>query len=136
MTEKQLSRYYSLNKEIKDLEERIAKLGDGVGSTKYNDSTTNATGKIDPIQERIVELKDMWMEARVSALEEHIKIECYISNIDDSEIRLIMRRRFLDLKSWGEIGKEFHSDRTTVSKKVRKYIKEQLSHNSHQNLIK
>ena len=62
-------------------------------------------------------------------LEQYIKIEKYISNVEDSEIRLIMRKRFLDLKDWEDIGNKIHCDRTTVARKVRKYIKSNLPTN-------
>lgn len=133
MTEKELSRYYYLKKEISDLEERIIKLGYGVGSVEISDMPKGVPSN-NTIQQRVVELREKYIEARVSALEEYLKIEKYISSVDDSEIRTMMRLRFLDLKSWEEIGREYHYDRTTVSKKIRRYIK-QVSHNSHQNVL-
>lgn len=136
MTEKDLSQYFKLSKEVKDLEERIITMGNGIGSMEFNSNTKAVGKKIESIQEKISELKDLWMESRVSALEKYIEIEKYIESVEDSEIRTMMRKRFLDLKDWEEIGKEFHCDRTTVSKKIRKYIKEQVSHKSHADLIK
>lgn len=73
-----------------------------------------------------MQLKELWLDARLSALEEYLKIEKYISNIDDSEIRTIMRMRFLDLKKWEQIGNELKYDRTVVAKKCRKYINSNL----------
>lgn len=129
MSEKDLSKYYWLNKEIKDLEDKIKELGDGVGSIKYGDTIKGIGGKHSSIQEKIVELKSIWMERRISSLEEYIKIEKYIAEIDDTEIRTIMNYRFKDLKSWDEIGILMDKDRTTVAKKMRKYLKN--SPNSH-----
>lgn len=127
MTEKELSKYYFLKKEVEDLEERIKELGNGLGAIKYTDTIKGIGGKKTSLQEKIVELKNLWMEKRVSALEEYIRIEKYISNIEDSEIRSIMRYRFMDLKTWDEIGNILFGDRTTAPKKMRKYIK----NNSH-----
>lgn len=129
MTEKELSRYYHLKKEIKDLEDRIDEIGYGLGATKIKEVITNP-GVTESIQQKIVELRDKYVELRLSALEEYIKIENFIDTIEDSDIRTMMRMRFLSLKSWERIGIEFYCDRTTVSKKVRRYLKE-LSHNSH-----
>ena len=131
MSEKELSQYFHLKKEIEDLEERIAKLGNGVGGIEIKDMP-GGSHKISSIQEKIVELKEKWINARISALEEYLKIENYIKTIEDSELRTIFRMRFLDLKKWEEIGRKFYSDRTTISKKVREYI----SHNSHTDMIK
>ena len=122
MTEKELSQYYFLTIEIKDIEERIAKFGNGVGSKEF-DNEISGTGKRESIQEKYMELKSLYIEKRIDALEEYIKIEKYISDVEDPEIRLIMRLRFMDLKDWDEIGAKVHCDRTTVARKARKYIK-------------
>lgn len=123
MNEKELSKFYWLNKEIKDLEERIATLDLGVSAIKYDGLSVSSSKKADSIQEKLVELKDIWMEKRVSALEEYIKIERFILSVPDEEIRLIMRYRYMDLMSWEEIGNKLGYDRTAVSKKVRSYLK-------------
>ena len=125
MTEKELSQYYYLTLEIKDIEERIKKFGDGVGSKGF-DNEISGTGKRESIQEKYMELKSLYIEKRIDALEEYIKIEKYISDVEDPEIRLIMRLRFMDLKDWDEIGAKLNYDRTSVSKKVRRYIKSNI----------
>ena len=125
MTEKELSQYYFLTIEIKDIEERIAKFGNGVGSKEF-DNEISGTGKRESIQEKYMELKSLYIEKRIGALEEYIKIEKYISDVEDPEIRLIMRLRFMDLKDWDEIGAKLNYDRTSVSKKVRRYIKSNI----------
>lgn len=124
MTEQELSKYYWLKKEAEDLEERIKTYGIGVGSIHIKELSVESSPKFESIQERISELKDMWMEKRISALEEYIKIECYINHIEDTEIRLIARYRFLDCKKWDEIGSIMNYDRTAVSKKLRGYLNE------------
>lgn len=133
MTEKELSKYFYLKKEIEDLEERIEKLGVGIGSVEITDMPKGSK-KIVSIQEKVTELRNRYIEARISALEQYLKIENYIKSIEDAEIRTIMRMRFLDLKSWEVIGKEFYCDRTTISKRIRSYLK-QDSHKSHSKVI-
>lgn len=130
MTEKELSKYYYLKQEIKDLEERIETLGNGVGCIEITDMP-KGSAKISSIQEKIVELKEKWINARVSALEEYIKIETYINGIEDTEIRLIARYRYLDLLKWGQIANKIGNcqDRTTVAKKMRNFLEN--SPNSH-----
>lgn len=124
MTEKDLSKYYKLKLEVDDLKERIEEFGDGVGSIKIKEDISSFSGVKSSIQDKIMELKERYIEKRLSALEEYIKIENYIANnIEDAEIRTIMRKRFLDLKSWDKIGEELHLERTTASKKMRKYLK-------------
>lgn len=131
MNEKELGQYYWLKQEIKKLEDKIIEFGSGVGAIKYSD-TIKSTGKMESIQEKKVELVNQLIEYRLSALEKYLEIERYIETVEDGEIRHIMRLRFLDLKDWYEIGEELGCDRTTASKKLRKYFKlKKVSHISH-----
>lgn len=127
MSEKELSQYYWLKMEIKSLEEKIDEFGYGVGAIKVKDNVGQSNPALSSIQEKRALLLDQLIEARLSALENYLKIESYIESVKEAEIRQIMRFRFLDLKNWNEIAEELHYDRTTVAKKVRAYI----SHNSH-----
>lgn len=129
MNEKDLSKYFWLKKEINDLENRLLEFGDGISATSITNEIKGSPEHIS-IQEKRAILVEKLFNARLSALEEYIKIESYIEKVDDVEIRQIMRYRFLDLLSWNEIGAEMLYDRTTISKKLRAYLKH--SHNSHQ----
>lgn len=134
MTEKELNKYYWLKKEIEDIENRLIEFGDGVSGIQYKEINVVSSHKVISIQDKRMELVNKLLEARVSALEEYIKIESFIETIDDSKIRQIMRYRFLDLKDWYRIGELMNCDRTTASKMLRKYLKEKISHNSHENV--
>lgn len=135
MSEKELSQYYFYKKEIKDIEYRIAELGYGVGSIKYTNEP-KSTLRAASIQEKITELKDILIEKRISALEAYLNIESFIGNIDESEMRLIARYRFLDCLTWEQIAAKLGNgqDRTSVSKKFRKFIAN--SHISHIDVLK
>lgn len=131
MTEKELSKFYWLKKEIKEIEFKLDELGFGLGSPIMSDmpkvhSNTSPTEKL---AEKRMQLIEIYIEKRISALEEHIKIERFIDTIDDPELRMIIRYRNLDLMKWEEIGDEMAMDRTTVSKKYHNGLK--LSHKSH-----
>lgn len=130
MTEKELSRYYWLKKEIKDLENRLEEFGYGVSAANI-DKEIFGTAPTNSIQEKRAIIVEKWINARLTALEEYLKIENYIESVEDSEIRQIMRYRFLDLYDWYKIGELTHSHRTTAYKKMRNYINNQLSHISH-----
>lgn len=129
MSEKELSRYYFLRQEIKDLENRLREFGVGLSAVNLEKELSGSTVH-NSIQEKRAILIEKWINARLTALEEYLKIENYIEKVEDSEIRQIMRYRFLDLYGWYEIGELLHCDRTTASKKMRAYLKH--SHNSHQ----
>lgn len=122
MSEKELSQYYWLKKEIKSLEDRIEEFGDGVGAIAIKDTIVSGSSPKSSIQEKKMILLNQLIDARITALEKYIEIERYIETVEESEIRQIMRFRFLDLKSWTEIGEELHYDRTSVAKKLRQYI--------------
>lgn len=124
MSEKDLSRYFYLKKEVEDLEQRIAEFGSGVKSIPIKEVSVSGSRKNQSIQETKVELVGRLTEKRLSALEQYLEIERYIEEVEDAEIRNIMRYRYLDLMKWEEIGSKMYQDRTSVAKKVRKYIRE------------
>ena len=57
-------------------------------------------------------------------MEELIKIEDYISSIEDIELRQIFDKRYVQLKSWEVIANEIHMSERNVFRKVSKYLKE------------
>lgn len=122
MKEKELNKYYYLKKEVEDLEERIETYDVGVSSVRVKELNVDSSPQFSSIQEKVVELKDKWMQKRVEALEEYIKIESFIDRVDDAEIRVLLRYRYLDLLSWEQIGEKVFMDRTSVSKKIRKFL--------------
>lgn len=106
MTEKELSKYFELKRECKDLEKRIDDI-------QHNEESLTK-----------VELVSMLTEKRISALEQYLEIERFIEQVEDVELRNIMRYRFLDLYTWDMIADLMYMDRSTVSKKVKRYLKE------------
>ena len=128
MTEKELGRYFWLKKEVKHLENQLEEFGDGVSATSFEERI-GSSGISISIQEKRQLIIEKLINARLSALEEYIKIETYINKVEDTTIRTIMIMRFQELKSWDEIGIELDKDRTTVAKLLRRYLKN--SPNSH-----
>lgn len=122
MTEKELGRYFWLKKEVKHLENELEEFGDGVSATSFEEKI-GSSGINTSIQEKRAILIEKLINARLTALEEYIKIETYINKVEDTEIRSIMVLRFQELKNWEQIGDELHMERTTVSKKLRRYLR-------------
>lgn len=130
MTEKELSKYYKLEIEKKDLGKRIEKIETeiavikgGISAVQIKETVSSSHSSVSN-QERLVELEEslsklmsQLTEKRISAIEEYIKIEKYINDIDDPEIRTIARLRNIDLLSWNEIADEM----STTSKDVTEY---------------
>ena len=130
MTEAELNQLHWINKEIsarkKELDElksrslikgqEITGMPFGTGIT---DKTCNLAVAIREIEEIIeIKMREMYIV--------RARIERYINNIDDAEIRLIIRLRCINNMDWESIATEVGYERTTVSKKYRNYI----SHNS------
>ena len=126
MNEKELSKYYNLKREVQDLEDRIKEFGSGVKSVPIKEVSVSSSHSTKSIQETKVELVSRYTEKRIEALEQYLAIERYIEDVEDVEIRNIMRYRYLDLMKWEEIAEKVFQDRTTISKKVRKYLKENI----------
>ena len=58
-----------------------------------------------------------------------IQIEQEIQHIEDAEIRLILKLKFIDMRSWNYVARTMHYDRTTVYKKYKKFINKEQARN-------
>lgn len=52
------------------------------------------------------------------------QVEEFIASVDDSKMRRILTMRFIDNKNFEQIGKALGYDRTSISKKIDKFIEE------------
>ena len=53
-----------------------------------------------------------------------LEIEMYIESIEDLEIKSIMKMRYVDGMRFDKIGERLGYDRTSISKKINKYLAE------------
>ena len=123
MSEKELRQYYWLKKEIKSLEDKIEEFGDGVGAVAIKETIVSGSAPKSSIQEKKMMLLNQLTDARITALEKYIEIERYIASVEDSEIRQIMRFRFLDLRKWNEIDTLMLCGKDYAKKKYYNYRK-------------
>lgn len=122
---KNLNKLYWIKKEIRTIEEQIKELTI-LSSVQISDMPkggNNITSSVERFTEKLLSLKGKLESKRLEYIEERIKMEDFLATIEDSEISLIARMRFIDNRSWEYIGKEMNMDRTTVSKKLSKYLK-------------
>ena len=122
---KNLNKLYWIKKEIRTIEEQIKELTI-LSSVQISDMPkggNNITSSVERFTEKLLSLKGKLEAKRLEYIEERIKMEDFLATIEDSEISLIARMRFIDNRSWEYIGKEMNMDRTTVSKKLSKYLK-------------
>ena len=122
---KNLNKLYWIKKEIKQIEEQIKELT-VLSAVSFSGmpSGNSVSSPVEKFNERLDNLKQKLAIKHAESLEEKERIEKYIETIDDVEIRVIARSRFIECKSWQKIGDENFMDRTTVYRKLEKYIRE------------
>ena len=105
---KKLNKLYYIRKNIKALEEELAEINN-LGSAPLNDMP-KANGKVsnptelfmlrrNRILEKLEKKKDQY-------LEEYETINNFIDVIEDEEVKLIARLRFIKQKNWFDIAEE------------------------------
>ena len=138
---KELSNLYYISKEIKRLEselEEITEIGSSIisgmpHSSGVGDKVQNLVFKRQTLIEKIV-------KKQIQYIDEKIKMENFINDIDNPKVRLIARLRFIEFKSWYEIADEVTPDdkelvdRTSPYNTLKRYLQKnnKMSHMSHQ----
>lgn len=120
---KNLNKLYWLKKEKLQIESQIKELT--VLSAVATDGTPNGSNVSSPVERfyvRLEQLREKLQSKRDEILAETERIEEYIENIEDAEIRLIARKRFIDNKTYQVIGDEIYTDGSTVRKKLKRYF--------------
>ena len=118
-----LNKIYWLKKEVKQIEEQIAELTYYTGASFTGaPSGSNNTSPVEMFVLKEERLLDKLEKTKAKLIEEVQRVEEYIEGIDDAEIRVIARKRFIENKDWQVIGDEMYMDRTTVSRKMKKYL--------------
>ncbi|MCL2407269.1 MAG: hypothetical protein FWC95_05010 [Defluviitaleaceae bacterium] len=90
---------------------------EGSGSNKHKNFVNKM---IKEITADIIKLESLIFENFCKVVKERVRIEEFLSNIDDCEARLIVRRRLVDGWTWEKIGFDLFMDRTSASKKYKK----------------
>lgn len=120
---KNLNNVYWLKKEVKQITEQIQELTMYQGSS-FSGVSGGGGGNGSPIEryllrkERLIEKLQKLTDELVNEIQ---RVEEYIESIDDAEIRVIARKRYIENKDWQIIGDEMFMDRTTVSRKLKRY---------------
>lgn len=123
MVIKNLNRLYWIKKEIRQIENQIKELT--VLSAVSMNGMPKGSGVSSPVEmiyDRLEKLKLKLLAKREESIAEQEKLEQYIETIEDDEVRVFARGRFIECKSYEQIGNENYVDRTTVAKKLRNYI--------------
>ena len=125
MTKEELSSYYYLKKEIKQIEERIKEIDDTFLSANRINGMRYEKRLSNPQEQRmiLIEKYDKRLEEKKDeALKELMKIEDFIDSINDPEIRMIFRYRYIELMEWNKIVMLVHMSERTVYRKHREIL--------------
>lgn len=120
---KNLNRLYWLKQERMQIENQIKELTvlSAVPMSGMPSGST-VSSPVERFNERLEQLKEKLQRKCAEILTETERIEEYIENIEDAEIRVIARKRFIDNKTYQVIGDEMFVDGTTARKKLKRYF--------------
>lgn len=118
-----LNKLYYLKKEIEEIRWEIENLPEisasQMSGMPRSGEVSNPIYSLMLKKDKLVERLNRKVERYMDEL---IRIEDIIEQIDNAEIRLMARMRFIKCMKWEEIGEEVHLDRSVCSRKVKKYI--------------
>ena len=121
---KGLNKLYYLKLEIDDLRDEIDNIPE-ISSTQltgmpHSNSISDPVWQLQLKKQKLVERLSRKIERYIDEL---TRIENIIDKIEEAEIRVIARMRFIKNKKWEDIGKELDYDRSVCYKKLNKYLK-------------
>lgn len=140
MTKEQLGQLRSLRREIRELTDKIQELearpgtmvSDKVQASMKEFPYTETSVKIEgydfvhdkKTRQQIISKKMLLIERRQQAQELELQITEFINNISDSRMRRMMEYRYVEGRTWEQIGAMMNCDRTTAEKCISKYLEE------------
>ena len=138
MTRERLEGHRSCREEIRELQYKLAHLGEGdsmIGNDVILDYQTGYPRPRSVVgwdHEREERLRKIY-ESRIAKLQaECAEVELWVEEIPDSLTRRIFRMYYIDGMNQKQIGRAVHLDRSMISKKIYGYLKDaHNSHNSH-----
>ena len=118
-----LNKLYYLKIDIENIKEEIKNLptvtAPSLSDMPHGTDIGNPIEQYFLKKEKLIEKLNQKIERYTDEL---LRIEGIIDTIDDVEIRTIARMRFIQHMKWEDIGEQMNYERTTCSKKLRKYI--------------
>lgn len=127
MTKTELLAYKNIKSELQDIEKRIDELRKDARNPKgisYSDMPRGRGGPISSQQryiEQLEELSQMYEEKKADLVETQIVIERAISSLP-SDLRLLMRYRYIDGLRWGQVNDMMYISETQSKKLHRKAL--------------
>ena len=85
-------------------------------------SGNSVSSPVEKFYDRLEKLRKKLQSKLNEYVAEKERIEDYIESIEDAEVRVIARLRFIDNEDFQTIGNEMYMDRTTAYRKLKNYI--------------
>ena len=121
MLKQDLKNLRYLEKEIKRLEERIEELESAVQKlTSKNDGMPRG-GSLDLMKEELIDQKTVLEHKRWELVLLKAETERTLNELNDSLLRLILSKRYIDGKSWAAVAIEIGGGNTEESVKMMEY---------------
>lgn len=128
MTQEQMSNYYHISKEVRLLEEELENLTlvtsipfEKIGSNP-NNNTLSPQERNFKKQEDLVKKKESTIKRLLESMHE---IEDFIESIEDSEMRTILRMKYINRCKTEYICRYLDLHRTTLNRKLKDFWEEQ-----------
>ena len=120
---KRLNKLYWIKKEILEIEMQIKELS-VLSAMAMNGmpSGNSVSSPVEKFYDRLDKLQKRLQAKLNEYVAERERIEDYIESIEDVEVRVIARMRFIDNEDFQTIGNEMYMDRTTAYRKLKNYI--------------
>lgn len=134
MTERELMSLIYIQARINRISERLLALEDedGLGSMNM-DGMPHSKTPGNPVERMAlarVALHEKLLCLKAELAEKELVIMEYINSVEQEDVKLIMEMRYIDAMYWQDIAVEWeertgkYADRTTLAKKVEKYLLE------------
>ena len=132
MTERELMSLVYIQARIDRISTRIAELEDedGLGSMDM-DGMPHSKNPGKPVERMALAraaLHEKLLDLQADLAEKELAIREYIESVEQEDIKLIMELRFIDKRNWVDVAvcwEEItgeYADRTTLYKKIKKYL--------------
>ena len=125
MTLRELSNYYKLHERLKQNRQMLSSLyaAAGLGAQEIT-GMPHAPGVSDQVSSLVFEIEDL--KKRITRLEEECEyekgiLERYIDAIEDDQVRMVFRLRFLHCMTWPQVAKAIGGRNTANSVKLMCY---------------
>ncbi len=132
MTFNELYQYRDLCNEIEAEERRLSELRERLYALQSPSfgfggvSNSSVANHKELLVNKILEIEDVLRKRKISCEEERLKIEKFITGIEDSYIRQIFTYRFLERDSWNKVAMKVSRGLVTgdaVRKICKRYLK-------------